>query len=82
MTSDDWETIAHGLACYEYVRDLDEEQKALARLRARMEALEGVATDWLNVMDFDGYDCTCETADTCPRCRCVAALHTDEGADE
>ena len=36
--------------------------------------LERIALDWLNTMEADGYECTCETEDPCPRCRCEDAL--------
>lgn len=38
-----------------------------------LEALYAVARDWLNTLDADGAECTCEEGDPCPRCRCVDA---------
>lgn len=40
----------------------------------RVDELAAVARDWLNVMEDDKADCTCDDGDVCPLCRCKSAL--------
>ena len=75
-------TVRAELSCAELPDFAREEaEEALARLGAGVRALRRVAQDWLNVMDFDGYDCDegCDAGDPCPRCRCVQALEGTGG---
>lgn len=56
---------------------LEIERERHRKAQNAVEILSAVARDFLNVLDADGVDCSCEEGDPCPRCRCIAAL---EGA--
>lgn len=54
-------------------------EKRRIALEAENARLRAIAHDWFNVMAEDGYDCTCEKDDTCPLCRCGAAIASSLG---
>lgn len=80
MTSDDWETVSRAVS-----RDgMPGSRKALARLRARMEALESCLADLHDECDRMMGDSDGDGTSRAEKRMAAAAdaLHTDEGADE